>query len=67
MEYLENVYISQNSIPLMLDVYTPDNSSINKPVFMFIHGGGLMEGQSKNQKLWQWLITTLPEVRSLFL
>jgi|TARA_Y100000385_G_C13009191_1_gene600855 acetyl esterase/lipase len=32
------------SIPLKLDVYTPDNNSENRPVFMFIHGGGFTGG-----------------------
>ena len=30
--------------PLKLDVYQPDNNSINRPVFMFIHGGGFTGG-----------------------
>ncbi len=32
------------TVPLLLDVYTPDNASENKPVFMFIHGGGFTGG-----------------------
>ena len=32
------------AIPLKLDVYYPDNNSINRPVFMFIHGGGFTGG-----------------------
>lgn len=32
------------AIPLKLDVYYPDNNSVNKPVFMFIHGGGFTGG-----------------------
>ena len=36
---------SSFAIPLKLDVYSIDNNSTNRPVFMFIHGGGgLMEG-----------------------
>ena len=31
-------------IPLKLDVYYPDNNSTNRPVFMFIHGGGFTGG-----------------------
>lgn len=31
-------------IPIYLDVYTPDNNSTNRPVFMFIHGGGFTGG-----------------------
>ncbi len=30
--------------PLKLDVYYPDNNSTNRPVFMFIHGGGFTSG-----------------------
>ena len=32
------------TIPLKLDVYTPDTSAANRPVFMFIHGGGFTGG-----------------------
>ena len=32
------------SIPLKLDVYYPDNNSTNRPVVMFIHGGGFTGG-----------------------
>ena len=32
------------SIPLKLDVYYPDNNSTNRPIFMFIHGGGFTGG-----------------------
>lgn len=32
------------STPLKLDVYTPANNSDNRPVFMFIHGGGFKGG-----------------------
>ena len=35
---------SSFSIPIKLDIYYPDNSSTNKPVFMFIHGGGFKGG-----------------------
>ena len=30
--------------PLKLDVYYPDNNSTNRPVYMFIHGGGFQGG-----------------------
>lgn len=30
--------------PLKLDVYYPNNDSTNRPVFMFIHGGGFVGG-----------------------
>ena len=32
------------AIPLKLDVYYPENNSTNRPVFMFIHGGGFTGG-----------------------
>ncbi len=32
------------AIPLKLDLYYPDNNSSNRPVFMFIHGGGFKGG-----------------------
>ena len=31
-------------IPIHLDVYYPDNNLTNRPVFMFIHGGGFTGG-----------------------
>ena len=31
-------------IALKLDVYHPDNNTVNRPVFMFIHGGGFKGG-----------------------
>ncbi len=30
--------------PQLLDVYYPDNESVNRPVYMFIHGGGFTGG-----------------------
>ncbi len=35
---------SSFAIPLKLDVYHPDNNATNRPVFMFIHGGGFTGG-----------------------
>ena len=32
------------SIPLKLDIYYPENNFSNRPVFMFIHGGGFTGG-----------------------
>lgn len=32
------------AVPLELDVYYPDDESTNRPVFMFIHGGGFKGG-----------------------
>ncbi len=39
-----NSSTSPFATPLKLDVYYPDNSSTNRPVFMFIHGGGFTGG-----------------------
>jgi acetyl esterase/lipase len=38
---------NSQSIPLLLDVYVPDNDSNNRPVFMFIHGGGFINGNKE--------------------
>ncbi len=35
---------SSSEVPLLLDVYYPDNNLTNRPVFMFIHGGGFQGG-----------------------
>ncbi len=35
---------SSFAVPLKLDVYSPDNTSTDRPVFMFIHGGGFTGG-----------------------
>ncbi len=32
------------AVPLLLDVYYPDNTSLNRPLCMFIHGGGFQGG-----------------------
>ena len=32
------------AVPLLLDVYYPDDDSTDRPVFMFIHGGGFTGG-----------------------
>jgi para-nitrobenzyl esterase len=39
------------AIPLKLDVYAPDNSSENRPVYMFIHGGGFTGGGRKTNAI----------------
>ena len=36
--------MSSSAVPLLLDVYYPDNNSMNRPVFMFNHGGGFQGG-----------------------
>ncbi len=35
---------STTTKPQLLDVYYPDNTSTNRPVYMFIHGGGFTGG-----------------------
>ena len=32
------------AVPVKLDIYYPDTTSTNRPVFMFIHGGGFKGG-----------------------
>ena len=39
------------AIPLKLDVYVPDNDSENRPVYMFIHGGGFTGGSKTQQSI----------------
>ena len=48
--FMHETLNSQNkvAIPLKLDVYTPVNESVNRPLFVFIHGGGFKSG-SKQQ------------------
>ena len=36
-------------IPQLLDVYHPENNATNRPVFMFIHGGGFTQANSVHQ------------------
>ena len=36
------------AVPLKLDVYVPDNDLENRPVYMFIHGGGFQGGTTTN-------------------
>ena len=38
-------------VALELDVYSPDNDSANRPVFMFIHGGGFTGGTRTNPEI----------------
>ena len=40
----DNFSITPFAIPIKLDVYSPINNSQNRPVFMFIHGGGFQGG-----------------------
>lgn len=41
-------------IPLELDVYAPDNAVENRPVFMFVHGGGFVGGSKKQARIIEW-------------
>ena len=36
--------IESSAVPLKLDVYCPDSNSTDRPVLMFIHGGGFTGG-----------------------
>lgn len=40
----DNSSDSSFAAPIKLDIYHPDNNDINRPVFMFIHGGGFTGG-----------------------
>lgn len=42
---------STSEFPLMLDVYEPDNNCSNRPVFMWIHGGGFTGGIKHNPEI----------------
>lgn len=39
------------TIPLKLDVYFPDNTVKNRPVFLFIHGGGFAGGSKQQDRI----------------
>lgn len=39
------------AVPLKLDVYYPNNDSTNRPVFMFIHGGGFTGGSKTKPEI----------------
>ena len=45
--------VSPFAVPLKLDVYYPDTSSENRPVFMFIHGGGFTGGTKTKPEIVQ--------------
>ena len=57
---------SSFAIPLKLDVYSPVNTATNRPVFMFIHGGGFWWHWT-GPKWWPWPITMPQEDGFLFL
>ncbi len=38
-------------MPLMLDVYTPNNTLENRPAFMFIHGGAFIGGSKQQEEV----------------
>ena len=42
---------SASEFPLLLDVYEPDNNCSNRPVFMWIHGGGFTGGIKHNPEI----------------
>jgi len=41
-------------LPLYLDIYTPNNDMDNRPVFMFIHGGGFSGGSKQQSQIVEW-------------
>ncbi len=43
-----------STMPLKLDVYTPDNDLTNRPVFIFIHGGGFRGGSKQQGRIIEW-------------
>lgn len=45
---------SAQLLPLKLDVYTPDNTSDNRPAFVFIHGGGFAGGSKQQGRIIEW-------------
>jgi len=42
---------SATRLPLKLDVYTPDNDIENRPVYLFIHGGGFIGGSKQQSQI----------------
>ena len=40
-----------STIPLLLDVYAPDNQETDRPMFVFIHGGGFMGGRKDKPEI----------------
>lgn len=38
---------NSQAVDLKLDLYVPDNDSSNRPVYMFIHGGGFISGDKR--------------------
>ncbi|CAL2103841.1 Alpha/beta hydrolase [Tenacibaculum sp. 190130A14a] len=45
--------IVSTELELKLDVYTPNNANTNRPVYMFIHGGGFIGGSRKSGHITQ--------------
>ena len=43
--------VNSASMPLELDLYVPTNNSENRPVFMFIHGGGFIGGDKQGGQI----------------
>ena len=42
---------SSFAIPLKMDIYFPENNDTNRPVFMFIHGGGFTGGTKSKPEI----------------
>lgn len=45
---------SASIMDLNLDIYSPDNEDTNKPVFVFIHGGGFSGGSKQQERIITW-------------
>lgn len=43
--------VTPAAVPLLLDVYSPDSDSMNRPVMMFIHGGGFTGGTKQKPEI----------------
>ncbi len=42
------------AMPLLLDIYMPDNDNGNRPVFVFVHGGGFAGGNKQQGQIIEW-------------
>ena len=60
-------YVSFCSAALKLDVYYPDNDSTDRPVYMFIHGGGFTGGTKTKPEIVDMVTIMLPEDGCLLL
>ncbi|NQZ78436.1 MAG: carboxylesterase family protein, partial [Ekhidna sp.] len=42
---------NHTTMPLRLDIYTPDNDAENRPLFVFIHGGAFIGGSKQQAQI----------------